>query len=92
MGALHSCNVAPPTRQPGQGGSFAPFTIVAMAEADHDRRMKALDDFLDGYQSEHGEILEHEMRDAAGRTRTRAVVVRPAAPADMWSSTRSEYP
>lgn len=45
-------------------------------QAGHDRRMRALDEFLEGYESEHGEITEQEMQDAARRTRSRAVVVR----------------
>ena len=45
-------------------------------QADHDRRMKALDDFLELYEGEHGEISEAEMRAADRRARGRAVVVR----------------
>jgi len=32
-------------------------------QADHDRRMRALDDFLDAYEAEHGEITEDEVRE-----------------------------
>jgi Arc/MetJ-type ribon-helix-helix transcriptional regulator len=42
----------------------------------HDRRLRALDEFLAGYEAEHGEITEDEMRDAARRARSRAAVVR----------------
>jgi hypothetical protein len=45
-------------------------------QADHDRRMAALDDFLAAYESEHGEITDDEIRDAERRSRSRAVVVR----------------
>jgi Arc/MetJ-type ribon-helix-helix transcriptional regulator len=45
-------------------------------KADHDRRLKALDDFLAAYEAEHGEITDDEMRDAARRARERAIVVR----------------
>ncbi len=45
-------------------------------QTDHDRRMKALDDFLEAYETEHGEITEEEMRVATRRARSRAVVVR----------------
>lgn len=38
--------------------------------------MKALDDFLDAYEDEHGEISEAEMQAASRRARGRAVVVR----------------
>ncbi len=42
----------------------------------HDGRMEALDAFIDAYEAEHGEITDDEMRDAARRARSRAVVVR----------------
>jgi Arc/MetJ-type ribon-helix-helix transcriptional regulator len=45
-------------------------------KADHDRRMRALDDFIGAYEAEHGEISEDEMREASRRARARAVVVR----------------
>lgn len=45
-------------------------------QAGHDRRMAALDEFLDVYEAEHGEITDDEVRDATRRTRARAVVVR----------------
>jgi hypothetical protein len=47
-------------------------------KADHDRRLRALDEFLVGYEAEHGEISEEEMREAARSARSRAVVVRGA--------------
>jgi hypothetical protein len=50
-------------------------------QADHDRRMKALDEFLRAYEAEHGEITEAEIREATRRTRGRAVVIR-ARPAE----------
>src|SRR5947208_15241102 len=48
-------------------------------QADHDRRMKALDEFLDGYEAEHGEITKQEIEAATRRARARAVVVRTPA-------------
>ncbi|MDQ3423624.1 MAG: hypothetical protein M3510_09630 [Actinomycetota bacterium] len=45
-------------------------------QVEHDRRMKALDDFLDRYEADHGEITEEEIREATRRTRERALVVR----------------
>ena len=45
-------------------------------KADHDRRLRALDDFLAAYEAEHGAITDDEMRDAARRARERAIVVR----------------
>jgi len=45
-------------------------------QAEHDRRMQALDDFLAAYEAEHGEISEDEIREAQRRSRARAVVIR----------------
>lgn len=45
-------------------------------QAEHDRRMRALDEFLEAYESKHGEITGQEMQEAARRARSRAVVVR----------------
>jgi Arc/MetJ-type ribon-helix-helix transcriptional regulator len=42
----------------------------------HDRRLRALDEFVAGFEAEHGEITEAEMSAAARRARGRAVVVR----------------
>jgi hypothetical protein len=44
--------------------------------ADHERRMKALDGFLQDYEAAHGEITDEEVRDATRRAAARAVVVR----------------
>ena len=43
---------------------------------EHDRRLRALDEFIAGYEAEHGEITEEEMAGAVRRARERAVVVR----------------
>ena len=48
-------------------------------KAGHDRRLRALDDFIAAYETEHGEITEEEMRDSARRARERAIVVRGSA-------------
>jgi Arc/MetJ-type ribon-helix-helix transcriptional regulator len=42
----------------------------------HDQRLRALDEFVAGFETEHGEITEAEMSEAARRARGRAVVVR----------------
>jgi Arc/MetJ-type ribon-helix-helix transcriptional regulator len=61
----------------GQAESVSAWVNDALRlKADHDRRLRALDDFLAAYEAEHGEITEEEMRDAARRARSRAVVVR----------------
>ncbi len=38
--------------------------------------MRALDDFINAYEAEHGTITEDEIHEATRRTRGRAVVVR----------------
>jgi Arc/MetJ-type ribon-helix-helix transcriptional regulator len=43
---------------------------------EQDRRLRALDEFLAGYEAEHGEITDDEMAAAVRRARERAVVVR----------------
>lgn len=45
-------------------------------QANHDRQLAALDEFLAEYEAEHGEITESEMNDAVRRARARAIVVR----------------
>jgi hypothetical protein len=45
-------------------------------QAEYDRRMRALDQFLLAYEAEHGTITEDEVRDASRRARARAVVIR----------------
>lgn len=42
----------------------------------HDRRLRALDEFVAAFEAEHGEITEAQMSEAARRARGRAVVVR----------------
>lgn len=49
-------------------------------QAEHDLRMRALDEFIRAYEAEHGEITPQEIRDATKRMRGRAVVVRGAGP------------
>ncbi len=46
-------------------------------QADHDRRMKALDEFIRAYEADHGEITPAEIREATRRTRSRAIAIRP---------------
>lgn len=45
-------------------------------QIEHDRRMLALDAFVEAYEAQHGPISEREMRDASQRARARAIVVR----------------
>jgi Arc/MetJ-type ribon-helix-helix transcriptional regulator len=61
----------------GQAESVSAWVNDALRlKADHDRRLRALDDFLAAYEAEHGEITQDEMREAARSARSRAVVVR----------------
>jgi Arc/MetJ-type ribon-helix-helix transcriptional regulator len=63
----------------GQAESVSAWVNDALRlKADQDRRLRALDDFLAAYEAAHGEITEEEMRDAARRARSWAVVVRGA--------------
>lgn len=60
----------------GRAGSLSAWVNEALGrQADHDRRIRALDHFLDGYEAEQGEITEEEMQAATRRTRSRAVIV-----------------
>ena len=45
-------------------------------KTEHDRRLRALDEFIAGYEAEHGEITDEEMAGAVRRARERAVIVR----------------
>jgi Arc/MetJ-type ribon-helix-helix transcriptional regulator len=47
-------------------------------KAEHERRMQALDVFLEAYEAEHGVITDAEMEEASRRARSRATVVRSA--------------
>lgn len=47
-------------------------------KVDHDRRLRALDDFLEAHEAEHGAITQGEIDQAVRRARSRATVVRPA--------------
>jgi hypothetical protein len=45
-------------------------------QVDHERRMIALDRFLDEFEAAHGQITEDDVREAVRSARTEAVVVR----------------
>jgi Arc/MetJ-type ribon-helix-helix transcriptional regulator len=63
----------------GRAESMSAWVNAALRlKADQDRRMAALDDFLAGYEAEHGPITEEDMRAAARAARGRAIVVRDA--------------
>ncbi len=48
-------------------------------QADHDARLRALDEFITGYETENGAISADEMAAAQRRAASRAVVSRGAA-------------
>lgn len=61
----------------GEAGSLSAWVNEALRrQADHDRRLRALDAFLAAYEAEHGEITDAEIAEATRRARARAVVVR----------------
>jgi Arc/MetJ-type ribon-helix-helix transcriptional regulator len=55
---------------------------------DHERRLLALADFIEGFEAEHGEISEAEMERAARSARARAVTIRTVKPARSPRSRR----
>lgn len=57
-------------------------------QAEHDRRMKALDDFFREYEAEHGVITDEEIREATRHFRARAIRVRPRIPQQRARSPR----
>jgi len=46
-------------------------------QADHDWRAKALDEFFDAYEADHGVITAAEMQAATEEARARAVAIHP---------------
>lgn len=45
-------------------------------KAEHDRRLRAVDEFIAAYEAEHGEITDEQMEAAYRRAKARAIVVR----------------
>ena len=45
-------------------------------KAEHDRRLRGMDDFIAAYEAEHGVITDEEMDAAYRRAKARAIVVR----------------
>lgn len=45
-------------------------------QADHDRRLRAMDDAIAAYEAEHGVITDEEIAETRRRLRARATVVR----------------
>jgi Arc/MetJ-type ribon-helix-helix transcriptional regulator len=61
----------------GRAGSISAWVNEALRlKAAHDRRLRAIDEFVAAFEAGHGQISEAEMSEAARRARGRAVVVR----------------
>lgn len=59
----------------GRAANLSSWVNTALRrQVDHDRRMRALDDFLACYEAEHGEITEREIREASRWARGRALL------------------
>lgn len=63
----------------GAVASLSAWVNAALArQAEHDRRLRALDEFLATFEAEHGAISDDEIASASRRARARAVIVRGA--------------
>ena len=61
----------------GEAESVSAYVNDALRlKAQHDRRLRGIDDFIAAYEAEHGVITEEEMEAAYRRAKARAVVVR----------------
>jgi len=61
----------------GQADSVSAWVNEALRlKVAHDRRMRALDEFLAAFEAEHGEITDDQIADAVRRARARATVIR----------------
>jgi hypothetical protein len=66
----------------GRADSLSSWVNDALArQAEHDRRMQALDEFLRAYEAEHGQVTAVQIHHATRQTRGRAVVIRPRSAA-----------
>jgi Arc/MetJ-type ribon-helix-helix transcriptional regulator len=61
----------------GEAESVSAWVNDALRQkAEHDRRLRGIDEFIADYEAEHGEITEEEMEAAVRSMRSRAIVVR----------------
>lgn len=64
----------------GQADSLSAWVNDALKrQADHDRRMKAMDRAIREYEAEFGVITDEEIRETRRRMKDRAIRIRPAA-------------
>ena len=62
----------------GEAENLSAWVSQAIArQAEHDRRQRAMAEFIAEYEAEHGEITEDEIAEARRWARSRAIVVRP---------------
>lgn len=65
----------------GQASTVSAWLNDAMRlKLEHERRLKALAEFVAGYEAEHGEITPADIRAATRRARSRALVARGPTP------------
>ncbi len=65
----------------GRAASLSAWVNEALRrQADHDRGLAALGDYIEAYEAEHGVITDEEMEDAQRWARSRAIVVRRPPP------------
>jgi Arc/MetJ-type ribon-helix-helix transcriptional regulator len=58
----------------GEAESVSAYVNDALRlKAEHDRRLRGIDDFIAAYEAEHGEITEEEMEAAYRRVEARAI-------------------
>ena len=58
----------------GEAESVSAYVNDALRlEAQHDRRLRGIDDFIAAYEAEHGEVTEEEMEAAYRRVKARAI-------------------
>lgn len=64
----------------GEAANLSAWVSAALRrQADHDARLRALDEFLAAYEAEHGAFTDDEIAAASRRARKGAVVVRGTA-------------
>ncbi len=61
----------------GQAASLSGWVNDALRrQVEHDRRLRGIDEFIQAFEAEHGEITEAEMNEVTRDMRARAIVVR----------------
>lgn len=64
--------------QAGQAESLSAWVNEALRrQADEERRLRALDHFIEVHEADHGKITDEEIVETTRRMRARAIAVRP---------------